>query len=82
LASEQLQFTSDLPELFQFASEKRRLPLVHRGEQLGHRHQGLPKLVEHLVLHHPELVEEGHEDRLVQSGSVSKLGHERSGTRG
>ena len=37
---------------------------VHRAEHLDQHAHGLLELVEHLLLHHAELVDQGHEHRV------------------
>ena len=63
-----VEFVGQLMKPVEFRADHFHLIAVHRPEHLDHHGHGLLKLIEHLLLHEAELIDQRHQYRFGQAG--------------
>ena len=71
---QRVEFFGQIMKLVELRSDHFHLVTVHRPEHLNHHRHGLLKLVEHLLLHEAELIDQGHQHRFGHSDGANLRG--------
>jgi hypothetical protein len=68
LVFQSVEFFGQLMEPVKFGADHLHLVTMHRPKHLDHHGHGLLKLIEHLLLHEAELIDQRHQYRFGQAG--------------
>jgi hypothetical protein len=71
-----MEFFAELTKLIKLSANYLHLIMMHPSEHLDHHGHGLLKLIEHLLLHQAELIDQGRQHRCGQL-RLSQVGRKR-----